>query len=817
MSRLVADPPGSAAADPTRPFAGDPPERRQRRPRGRARRLPPRLGTSALAVLTAWWALLSWSALMSNSVGFLRPAFVCGVVIVLVGGAARMARLPWWVTTPLQSLACLVVVTRIETPAHSWHGWVPTPAALSSLAHTVQAGSQAMNRYYSPLPSSQTAGYATLLVEATIVLLLIDLVAVGWRRIPLAGLVILAVFAIPISVGGHAISWLVFVPTALLFLMLLATDESRLVTSWNRGTPSLATHDSSESDLDGSSVRAVAIRVGLLATVAALVIPWFVPVLGRPLSLHSGPGHGGGPGATVMVNPLLDLRHNLVQANPQTMLTVHTDNPDPRYVQLTVLDMFTGRTWEPSPRVLPAANRLPSRRLGPMPPPIGLSSGVPTSSFDWRLHLADNYATAWLPVPASVSALKVPGDWRFDSRTEDVVDFSPGINSAGLGYAARQAVPQFDSTELDNAVGPPGSIQGPMTVLPRDVPKVIIQTAYRVTRGAHSNLQLAQDLQRWFRSTGGFVYSTKNAAGAGMGELARFITTHKVGYCEQFASAMAVMARTVGIPSRVVVGFLSGHRSRPDTWTFGTHDLHAWPQLYFSGYGWVTFDPTPGTRTGTPPAYTTQRANPHSATKPTPTHKAVTPGTLPPASKPGTHGHHGSQTVSVPVWAWPAGIGVLVVLLLALTPRLFRDASRRRRLDVGQPPTRLAEGVWMELRATVLDVGLPWPEGRTPRQTAHRLEHGLRLNDEERESLGDIVGVLELARYAPALELDAAGRGRLLEQEAVVRAAVRRTTSPTRRRWSAVLPASTFDVLSRRRPLGQRATGVAETSVGERV
>jgi transglutaminase-like putative cysteine protease len=68
---------------------------------------------------------------------------------------------------------------------------------------------------------------------------------------------------------------------------------------------------------------------------------------------------------------------------------------------------------------------------------------------------------------------------------------------------------------------------------------------------------------------------------------------------------MAAMARVAGIPSRVSVGFLPGDQEG-DTWNVSIRDMHAWPELYFAGYGWVRFEPTPATVTGSPPPWTLQ-------------------------------------------------------------------------------------------------------------------------------------------------------------------------------------------------------------------
>jgi transglutaminase-like putative cysteine protease len=76
--------------------------------------------------------------------------------------------------------------------------------------------------------------------------------------------------------------------------------------------------------------------------------------------------------------------------------------------------------------------------------------------------------------------------------------------------------------------------------------------------------------------------------------LESFLFTHKVGYCQQFSGAMAMLLRMGGIPARVAAGFTpGGFQNESHTWQVADTDAHAWVEAWFPRYGWVRFDPTP--------------------------------------------------------------------------------------------------------------------------------------------------------------------------------------------------------------------------------
>ena len=105
----------------------------------------------------------------------------------------------------------------------------------------------------------------------------------------------------------------------------------------------------------------------------------------------------------------------------------------------------------------------------------------------------------------------------------------------------------------------------------------------------------SQALQDSFRD-GSFTYSLAVQPGQSTSAIEAFLFENRVGYCEQFAGAFAAMARAVGLPARVAVGFTPG---QPDPLTPGRYvvrgeNAHAWPEVYLAGIGWVGFEPTPG-------------------------------------------------------------------------------------------------------------------------------------------------------------------------------------------------------------------------------
>src|SRR5205085_11545296 len=123
--------------------------------------------------------------------------------------------------------------------------------------------------------------------------------------------------------------------------------------------------------------------------------------------------------------------------------------------------------------------------------------------------------------------------------------------------------------------------------------------------------------------------------------LVTFLTKARSGVCVQYAWAMTVLARLVGVPARIAAGYTAGSKISPNHYQVSTKDDHAWPELYFQGYGWVRFEPTPaGQGTSNSPNYMSgvQGSGPSgTGTSPVNPNTLPSAGTTPGASVGGFH------------------------------------------------------------------------------------------------------------------------------------------------------------------------------------
>lgn len=138
----------------------------------------------------------------------------------------------------------------------------------------------------------------------------------------------------------------------------------------------------------------------------------------------------------------------------------------------------------------------------------------------------------------------------------------------------------------------PDDIRDTYLQLPENLDRRIPELARKITASANNSFDKAVVMETYLRRN--FAYTLRLVGRPGADPLAHFLFVTKAGHCEYFASAMAVMLRTLNIPSREVNGFLPGeYNDVAGDYIVRASDAHSWVEAYFPGSGWITFDPTP--------------------------------------------------------------------------------------------------------------------------------------------------------------------------------------------------------------------------------
>jgi transglutaminase-like putative cysteine protease len=580
--------------------------------------------------------------------------------------------------------------------------------------------------------------------------------------------------------------------------VLLGHDGRLRVNEWGRVLrkgPDSGKRRFGDDDLEvvGASAR----RLGVVTVVAAIVVPMLLPSLANGLidPSHNGGsgGSNGGLGAT-SVDPILTLKQNLTARSTAPVLTYTTTQAVPPPLRLVTDDQFNGETWRTS-------DGRPSRDQsvsGSLPTPTGLSSAIAATPEVMKVKVT-TLTEGYLPVPYPATKVSVSGNWVYAQDSLDIV--ARGSTSRGLSYTVNYLDVEPTVAQLQSAPPPSQDIVSAYTQVPDFLPPSVLRTAKKVTAKATTEYDKAAALQAWFRTDGGFTYDTNVVTKSNVDAVSSFLAS-KHGYCVQFSSAMAVMARLLGIPARIGVGFLPGTRQSNGSSSVSLNDAHAWPELYFEGVGWVRFEPTPAVRTGAAPSYTQPTLATTPATAPSASATAPTDHSSANAGLKGTTGSAAGKDAAgqsapsrlashVPVKGW---VLIALVVIAALATPVAALLARRRRRRQAQDAVGRVETAWAELLERVADLGVVLPSGATPRQTQERLVAAASLGGEARDALSRLVRTLEQVRYAARPAAAGSPEDLAHDVDTIVRA-VRATTERSQRLRARVLPRSGTEVL----------------------
>lgn len=339
-----------------------------------------------------------------------------------------------------------------------------------------------------------------------------------------------------------------------------------------------------------------------VAVTLALLVPLAVPGLSSNSLYAMADGSQLGGETITTTHPLVSLRRDLASTSDRPVLNYTTDVDEPDYLRMYSLDVFDGENWTMSRLRANGDGDLNDEML---PSPPG-QSNIGSERAHTRIRMADGYAADFLPMPYPPRRLTSTGEWYADADT--LMVFTTDAPAQGARYEVTSLVNEPDPDVLTADLPPDSDFDERYLEVPPEVAERTGDLAESITSDAATTHDKAVALQEWFTSGDRFTYDlSPPPIPAGEDPLTHFLFDSRVGYCEQFAGAMALLARQAGIPARVGIGYTSGTGTGEGSWEVSESDAHAWPELYFQGVGWLRFEPTPaspgGQGTATVPDY----------------------------------------------------------------------------------------------------------------------------------------------------------------------------------------------------------------------
>lgn len=607
------------------------------------------LGTVALAT-TSLTLAISFSRVFEYW-QFLVPL----LVVALVSHTAAFVMRRGSVTAPIALLSQTILVYVVNAWMHVrdtlWFG-IPLGRTWSEITSRVGDSARLLGDVKPPLEFATGFGLAAGFAIGMVAILsdAFAFRAAGRGEALVPGSVVFAVVAI-VGEDRHrslvTAAWLV---SAIIAVTVLRRSDSF--------TGGLSMRD---------RVRTTSATVGTSIVVAVLAM-WVGP---RLPGADSEPLIGRDTDSGRVVEPLVDVRGRLGDRSDTVLFTVVSDRPS--YWRLTSLPEFDGSTWGVSQDEFDTAGGR-------------LADGAdPTSSwFVTQTVTIQNLRGNLAPAAYEASELRAASRslyYALDSGTLLVNGNELGASDSYtiVSAVADPAVPVLDFL---TSLSPPSSTY--VELPDNEEMKRLGDLAREITSGAESGYRAAIDLQTYFREN--FTYSLDVPALGDERSHLEFIERGS-GYCEQFASTFAVMARSIGLPTRVAIGFTPGEDDGNGTYTVRSQHAHAWPEVWFDGVGWLMFEPTPGrgapdrgytgvepqqddtsptpTATTTPPPQT-ETPNPAVTTTTSPATATTIAGTNTVETDSGSHGSGPDGSTSIVLLvvltclAWPVMVRVVV-------------------------------------------------------------------------------------------------------------------------------------------------------------
>ncbi|MEU8390679.1 DUF3488 and transglutaminase-like domain-containing protein [Micromonospora sp. NPDC048843] len=751
---------------------------------------------------------------------WLIESIIAVAVVAGVAALTRLARAPLWAQVLGMLAGLMLALTWLFPSGQELLAILPTPGTLAYFGDLLAGSMQDMRSYGVEVPDTDPLLFIAVLGVGGVAVL-VDVLAVGLRRPALAGLPMLAIYSVPVAVYVDSVPAVPFVVGAAGYLWLLVTDNVDRVRRFGRRF----TGDGRDVDVwEASPLASAGRRLAAVGVALAVALPLAVPGMTGGLldSLSRGPGNGtgngsGSGGTSGRIDLFASLAGQLNQSQVADLVKVKTSEQNPFYLRYAVADELRPAGFQarnPSGRSVNKDLPNPADRAGP---------GVQQTTYQATVEVTKSLSMSLMPVYAEPTrADDLSDNWLYDANQQVV--FSNRENSRGRKYSFDYVRSTFTPDALRAAKSLPTEhpVRRQMTATPGPVPEVE-ELVKGLIQGKRTDYDRVLSIYKHFSADNGFSYRLSTESGSSGQDIVNFLT-NKVGYCQQYAAAMAWLVRSAGIPARVAFGFTNGSKRDGDTFTLTNLNLHAWTEVYFDGAGWVPFDATPAygvpgsTRSAwAPDTDAPEETSPSSGATSAPTD----PGAATEPTGPDNADRDTDDGLSLggttpneqpPVWPWWAA-GLVALLVLLAVPALRRMALRRRRSgraasvvmasarvdgdsEPGARPVVVsadanraradAHAAWAELLDTLVDFRVPVDPTETPRATADRLVRD-SLDDEDAIGSARLLGrAEERARYAR----DPLTGERLLPALRAVRAALATRADRRTRLLAAVLPPS---------------------------
>ncbi|MBI1844423.1 MAG: DUF3488 domain-containing protein [Actinobacteria bacterium] len=671
-----------------------------------------------------------------TSGSYLRASLTAVVGAHLLAMTTRRLRLSVPATLLAGTVGLVAAVSWLVLPSTTFLG-LPTVTTVTQAGDELSRAWQTFQLVVAPAP--MLPGFVIAVVVAGWLIAFVADIAAFRANAPIeAGAPAAALFAFgavlgqSTHVGAHRL-------TTALFLVSLG--------GYWLAQQALPRRDAASDHTESS--RSLLFTGGLMAAlsiVLAITVGPSIPGMDSKAIIPWRDGDRNDPGSRVTVSPLVDIRTRIVDQSNLEVFSVRSEARS--YWRLTSLERFDGQIWSSEGRYNKASGDLPVA----MRPTEPTSNQTVTQNFT----IAE-LSSIWLPAAFQPTAVKGTSV-RYDPTSASLLTEKPTAN--GQTYEVTSILTSLTPNDLKTAPpATPSTITTTYLKLPENFSPRLRAEAKRIVTPAATAYDQARLLQDYFRS--GFTYDLNVPPGHTGNILENFVFETRRGYCEQFAGVYAAMARSIGLPARVAVGFTPGEQAADGRYVVRGANGHAWPEVYLAGYGWVAFEPTPGRGIPNAEAYTgvpEQQAAPNQPTTAT-TLAPTAPTTSPPLAQGPTAAPNsvpnpatGGSGNSPPWWTRlliVLGIlGSLLGLWIAGIAALAHRRRRRRRAHAIAAADQVLVA-WDETGEALARIGAGRRPSETPMEYAQRVVASAVV---ETTDLIDLAMLATAAGYRPPTE-----------------------------------------------------------------